>query len=49
MENFPPPFIVFLRTDAAAGSFGLVMRITAFSAPVFPMVEFRPPYSIRII
>jgi hypothetical protein len=49
LKNFIPPFLAFLRKEAAAGSFGLVMRIAAFPATVFPMVEFRPFYSVRII
>jgi hypothetical protein len=49
MENLLPPFLAFLCKDAAAPSFGPIMRIATFPASVFPMVEFRPLYSIRII
>jgi hypothetical protein len=49
LKNLLPPFLAFLCKDAAAPSFGLVMRIAAFPASVFPMVEFWPLYSIRIL
>jgi hypothetical protein len=49
MENLLPPFLAFLCDDATTHSFGLVTRIAAFPASVFPMIEFRPLYSIRII
>jgi hypothetical protein len=47
-EDLFSPFLAFLCKHATASSFGPVMRIAAFSASVFPMVELWPLYSIRI-